>query len=1369
MKFNSKILICFILSLVFGIGTLGVRATDIVSPDSEVTLKEAIALAAKARASYYEETITVPQDQQWCDVYLDYAVDEGIVGEDEFDDLTRPANRYEIAVLLEKAMPDGYFNSINNVTEIPDVSKNDENYNALLTLYKAGIVMGTDKYGNFYPENNINRVEMDTIINRIAVPENRIQKSLYILSHDDAYSLAYAATYENSRVGVASGWVLDNRAGEPRTSLYGGYHMLTDISTAESSAMIRDFNKTSTGKFTLVTNVELFNGFDGFALEYRNEEGNTVYKLVTNGGEWNIVDADGDLTAITSDADSNKKFSFVITVDLDNLVSTTTINGVNYGEHALCVDADEANIYNFRFTTDGPHTLSAYLGSMEITANYAVYDNFSWGADGWTGSDLSTNNVGELVIKPSHTATREFTQVSGTVIGNFMAFLNGPTFEYKMKNSGSPLVTLTVNGTQIFANGQSIYTYTSGIWYKFRVELDAFNHTATIYINGRDVAEINLANEATGVDEISFKNTGSADVKIDRVTVFKKQDYTETEYVPRPQKPAGADNYTIGINVCSLWRNGYTSLGWSCISPYDDFKSVLGYYDEGVPETADWEIKYMVEHGIDFQAFCWYPSANGVIKGEGEHFYEGYMFAEYSDMMNYAILWEASSTVPSLQNFKTYYVPYMIEHFFKDDRYMTIDNKPVLCIYAGQPDDLSTKMGGNANVKAALDYLETEVKKLGFDGMIYLMTGVQDKSQISNLDAMGFDGNYAYNWGTAGSSLATNKSKNTSIAEASTTVYTVPTISVGFNSLPWHGIRYSLMKYSDFKVANEWVKNEYLPKYAKESWQENFVMISTWNEYGEGTYIMPTDTQNGFGYLDALREVYTSASATSSVNVVPSEQQAYRINHLYPQYARLLRSEGNYKPSEHQGEKVVDYTINYSASSYSNAISKGFSFNAIQEMTFSNDGIGGVVYGDAIVEKKNLNIDTTDIRYIKLTISVPENTTIKVYFKKSGGEHSENSMYSVKAVTEEVPELPEEVTDEVIMDVGSLLEEDSSDIMGGTDTDETGLKEYELYIETATNKNWNGTITALRVDPGQTDAGVIGNEFLISKVEFLSCPYERSRTLTVNGIETEMPFYPEETSNGETLIAFDPSIGLDFLLNSYYTWDKESGRIVIEINGHKVVYTAGLSTYVLDGVQKQLGYEFYLQDGLPMIPIEMLCEDVGYECTVSDESIDITTTEYQRIAEIEQQLESRTEGCWEFDINGHTENWRGTDLVGVASADGNLIVRCLQSTNDPQILIDKLNWNALDYTKFKIKCRYKHNASGNSSMQVFFATSTAAMSGTNSFTISHNSKDTEGEWVTYTYDLSNLSSWTGTITSIRIDPFVATGEMDIDYIRFTAE
>lgn len=92
--------------------------------------------------------------------------------------------------------------------------------------------------------------------------------------------------------------------------------------------------------------------------------------------------------------------------------------------------------------------------------------------------------------------------------------------------------------------------------------------------------------------------------------------------------------------------------------------------------------------------------------------------------------------------------------------------------------------------------------------------------------------------------------------------------------------------------AQKWVKEEYLPTYAKENWQKNFVMLSTWNEYGEGTYLMPTAGENGFGYLDALREAYTDEKADKAVNTAPTAAQKTRINRMYPQYRHLLRRDG---------------------------------------------------------------------------------------------------------------------------------------------------------------------------------------------------------------------------------------------------------------------------------------------------------------------------------------------------------------------------------------------------------------------------------------------------------------------------------------------
>lgn len=108
----------------------------------------------------------------------------------------------------------------------------------------------------------------------------------------------------------------------------------------------------------------------------------------------------------------------------------------------------------------------------------------------------------------------------------------------------------------------------------------------------------------------------------------------------------------------------------------------------------------------------------------------------------------------------------------------------------------------------------------------------------------------------------------------------------------------------------------YLPTYANKSkpgvdgdghWQENFAMISTWNEYGEGTYIMPSDGLHGFEYLDALREVYSGGGAHTDVK--PTAEQKALITHNYPQDIRLLRRNG--EDTGLQSQSVKTYTTNF--------------------------------------------------------------------------------------------------------------------------------------------------------------------------------------------------------------------------------------------------------------------------------------------------------------------------------------------------------------------------------------------------------------------------------------------------------------------------
>ena len=118
--------------------------------------------------------------------------------------------------------------------------------------------------------------------------------------------------------------------------------------------------------------------------------------------------------------------------------------------------------------------------------------------------------------------------------------------------------------------------------------------------------------------------TGSFEVAIGGATIAEPVSAAETftfqadprlpvaEYVPLPV-PAKT-NYTLWTHYCPLWKAG-THMGWKMIEPWPERKPVLGWYNEGSPEVADWHIKYMLEHGISGIIYCWYrTNVNGPVQ-----------------------------------------------------------------------------------------------------------------------------------------------------------------------------------------------------------------------------------------------------------------------------------------------------------------------------------------------------------------------------------------------------------------------------------------------------------------------------------------------------------------------------------------------------------------------------------------------------------------------------------------------------------------------------------------------------------------------------------------------------------------------------------
>ncbi len=113
-------------------------------------------------------------------MYYDYALDNGIIAKHTYytKDFSRSITRSELCDLIASSLPTEHFAPINDIKGIPDVDFDDEKADIYLSLYKAGVLLGSDEKGTFNGSSNIRRCEVAAIINRAALSENRVKGSI---------------------------------------------------------------------------------------------------------------------------------------------------------------------------------------------------------------------------------------------------------------------------------------------------------------------------------------------------------------------------------------------------------------------------------------------------------------------------------------------------------------------------------------------------------------------------------------------------------------------------------------------------------------------------------------------------------------------------------------------------------------------------------------------------------------------------------------------------------------------------------------------------------------------------------------------------------------------------------------------------------------------------------------------------------------------------------------------------------------------------------------------------------------------------------------------------------------------------------------
>lgn len=968
-----------------------------------------------------------------------------------------------------------------------------------------------------------------------------------------------------------SGWDLDNRGADGLPSVEGPYpeKQIRSVLRDMPTTFKRDITEQSDGIITLEAVYTLVSG-EGFYFKFANKS-DYVLKTVYRAGAFYI----GETKAFAVDYGRH-----YIKFELDMEKGKVKINSDKkyVGEFEFNGTANSISSFVCGFEKeDVGH--AALMYSVKMYKNYYVYD-FNINLDeGSLPADYKVETTGAAKAQNKHfggqffdysylleakkdssvTITRPFDKTAGNVILDMKYLLRDMNGEIDISlcNVDTPAFEVCDRGVELICDKGALKKHSPDVWQTLRAEIDFSEKTVLIKLNGKKVTVLALSDEsleAVNNLKITFKATGEKTAKgaLGEIFVFPAVREAK-DYVPEPIVPEKKGDYVVGMNICPLWRTG-DHYGWDCISPYEEIKPLMGYYDEGIPETADWEIKFLAEHGVDFELYCWYASQSEYPMRStrlGAAWYNGHFNAKYSDKCKFALLWEAAGAMHQAGSkaFRKYIVPFWVDYFFSDPRYMTIDNKAIMSVYGGG--QLIKDFGSPEAVKKELDYLRSVVKSLGYDDLIILCCAGADET----MKQCGFDGGHAYNWGKVGCDV--EQTKNLIKTNTDRNVYhIVPTVSTGFNNVAWAGTRSDNMTVEGMKECLEWCRDEMLPKYPKDSWQSKLVMLSNWNEYGEGTYICPSGL-NGFGYLDSVRSVFCKDIPHS--DAAPSEHQKKRINIMHPADRAKLGRGDRVKPELRFDKPLYKFTFKDKKDL------DMWQFDGFSSLEIKDGKLVGHSdrYDPYMLFNKELPFDPDKVSHIVVNIHaykpIKQMCCTEIFFSTTKDKEVNHACPPVLTVPEKMAPLT-----------------------------------FTMYD----NPAWRGEITAFRLDPIW---GV--GDFVLDSVEFYEAP--EHTTVRLDGQTVSMPLYAFE-KDGECYFCFDPKNPLANVKELYYEWNKNEKTLTL-FGKHQLKLTIGSEKALFDGEPVTLKAPVDFIDGMPVLPMSWYAKTVGYSLKNKKGEVDLIT------------------------------------------------------------------------------------------------------------------------------------------------------------------
>lgn len=759
--------------------------------------------------------------------------------------------------------------------------------------------------------------------------------------HDDRevkYFVRGLATFNRVTDGVhrMSAWDINRTGGD-----FGGSGGVKLLDKSENLPVdgSRKFEPITYGKVTVDSPISLSTKMPGARMAFMNDDQAIVdYRFGLN--QIFLRAADGTETPICSYSE-NAVFYIRTTLDFDSkMITAVYVNNAKVIENIpFASDAQQAN--RFYMTTSREGTGSFHLPRLSIHRGYWVNEYFNMGTriapQDWT---LSKNGQKIEVGKELDNGV-EFN-------GDYVAFKNltgetslEKTFEKSSRDQvyevqllmpeahagaeayvmdGAKKVFSIVTDQKGYSyrdqNGNLVHFYDAwkNVWYHFRVHTSFETHTAKLYLNERLIADnIPIRQDVNGADKTGISvAAGNDEVWYTGVMLYPEEKFSD--YVPEPVKPQKKYDIDIGMQMCPMWTEGFHG-GWEAINAAPGRMPLLGMYDEGDEEATDWNIKWMVEHGVDFQWYCWYGLGNPpepINDTDSSPALNGIRRAKYNDQIKFAIMFE-NAGVPVFDGktaeerrdlFFNSILPFWIEHYFKHPSYYKINGRPVVGVYYFWK--IVDLFGSDSTV---LDEMRSVCEEAGVGNPIFVQQyTAYDTADIAQIASWGTDAVYTYAFGPTRwrDQIEFHRIGDENLKKYG--VSYIPIIAPGYDVYAWDQSMGVLWSKQEMKEGLSEMFSHYWEDTGANIDGKKILMLGSWDEYGEGHYIAPTQ-YTGFNYLDALYETLIDENGCPK-NEVPNEHQKDRFNNWYP-YDRVVPVHEGIQRDEIPAEHYVKYAWNF--------------------------------------------------------------------------------------------------------------------------------------------------------------------------------------------------------------------------------------------------------------------------------------------------------------------------------------------------------------------------------------------------------------------------------------------------------------------------